>query len=89
MLFSGPLVEMLASDNILFTGTIKKCAKGYPASLKNAKPPRGTFLSETVKGTSYFVFHNRREVYFVTNVFSERTDTPVARLQPDCSLKVR
>ena len=77
---SGPLVETLASEQILFASTIKKCAKGFPASLKNAKPPRGRYLSETVEGTSYFVFHDRREVCFVTNVFPERTDTPVARL---------
>ena len=55
---SGPLVEILASDKILFAGTIKKCAKGFPASLKTAKPPRGTYLSKTVEGTSYFVFHD-------------------------------
>ena len=56
-------------------------------SLKNAKPPRGTYLSETVEGTSYFVFHDLREVCFVTNVFPERTDTPVARLQPEGVLR--
>ena len=51
--------------------------------LKNAKPPKGSYLSETVEGKSYFVFHDRREVCFVTNVFPERMDTPVARLQPE------
>ena len=61
--------------------------QGFPASLKNAKPPRGTYLSETVEGTSYFVFHNRREVCFVSNVFPERMDTPVARLQPEGVLR--
>ena len=84
---SGPLVEILASDKILFAGTIKKCAKGFPASLKTAKPPRGTYLSKTVEGTSYFVFHDRREVCFVTNVFSEHMGTPVATLQPDGVLR--
>ena len=85
---SGPLVEMLAGEQIFFAGTIKKCAKGSPASLKNAKPPRGTYLSETVEGTNYFVFHDRREVCFVSNVFPERMDTPVARLQPEGVLTV-
>ena len=59
---------------------LKKCAKGFPASLKNAKPHRGTYLPETVEGTRCFVFHDRREVCFVTNVFSKRMDAPVARL---------
>ena len=29
------------------------------------------------------MFHDRREVCFVTNVFPEHMDTPVARLQPE------
>ena len=84
---SGPLVKMLAGEQIFFAGTIKKFNKGFPASLKNAKPPRGTYLSETVEGTSYFVFHDRREVCFVSNAFPERMDTPVARLQPEGVLR--
>ena len=48
---SGPLVETLASEQTFFVGTIKNCPKGFPASLKNAKPPRGTYLSETVEGS--------------------------------------
>ena len=36
---------------------------------------------------SYFVFQDRREVCFVTNVFPEYTDTPVARLQPEGVLR--
>ena len=84
---SGPLVDSLARDRIFFVGTIKKNAKGFPAVLKNAKPPKGSYLSETVEGKSYFVFHDRREVCFVTNIFPERMDTPVARLQPEGVLR--
>ena len=46
---SGPLVETLASEEIFFAGTINKCAKGFTATLKNDKPPRGTYLSDTVE----------------------------------------
>ena len=55
--------------------------------LKNAKPPKGSYLSETVERNSYFVFHDRREVCSVTNVFPERMDTPVARFQPEGILR--
>ena len=84
---SGPLVDSLARDRIFFVGTIKKNAKGFPAVLKNAKLPKGSYLSETVDGKSSFVFHDRREVCFVTNVFPEHMDTPVARLQPEGVLR--
>ena len=84
---SRPLVDSLARDRILFVGTIKKNAKGFPAVLKSAKPPKGSYLLETVEGKSYFVFHDHREVCFVTNVFPERMDAPVARLQPEGVLR--
>ena len=84
---SGPLVDSLARDRIFFVGTIKKNTKEFPAMLKNAKPPKGSYLSETVEGKSYFVFHDRREDCFVTNIFPERMDTPVARLQPEGVLR--
>ena len=44
-------------------------------------------MSETVEETIYFVFHDRIEVCFVTNVFPEHTDTPVTRLQPESVLR--
>ena len=55
--------------------------------LKNAKPSKGSYLSETVEGKSYFVFHDRREVSFMTNIFPECMDAPVARLQPEGVLR--
>ena len=78
---SGPLVDMLAKDKIFVAGTIKKCAKGFPDSLKRVKPLPGTYVSERVDEKCYFVFQDRREVCFVTNVFPEHMDTRVARMQ--------
>ena len=51
---SGPLVDSLARDRIFLVGTIKKNAKGFPAMLKNAKPPKGSYLTETVEGKKLF-----------------------------------
>lgn len=79
---SGPLVDTLAKDKIFLAGTIKKCAKGFPENLKKAKPPKGGYMSERVGDKRYFVFHDRREVCFVTNVFPESMESRVARLQP-------
>ena len=53
---SGPLVDMLAKDKIFFAGTIKKCAAGFPDSLKVAKPPKGCYVSERVGDKVYFFF---------------------------------
>ena len=79
---SGPLVDMLAKDKIFFAGTIKKCAAGFPDSLKVAKPPKGCYVSERVGDKVYFVFQDRSQACFVTNVFPERMDSQVARVQP-------
>ena len=84
---SRPLVDSLDRYRIFFVSTIKKNAKGFPAMLKNAKPPKGSYSSETVEGKSYFVFHDRREVCFVTNIFPELMDMPVVRLQPEGVLR--
>lgn len=79
---SGPLADMLAKEKVFITGTIKKNASGFPESLKNAKPPQGGYLSERVGDKCYFVFQDRREVCFITNVFPERMDSQVVRVQP-------
>ena len=39
-------------------------------------------MSTRVDDKCYFVFQDRREVCFVTNVFPEHMDSLVARLQP-------
>ena len=69
------------------TGTIKKCARGFPVSLKGVKPPKGSYVSDRVDNKRYFVFQDRREVCFVTNVFPEHMDSQVARLQPEGVLR--
>ena len=38
-------------------------------------------MSTSVSGIQYFVFNDRKEVCFVTNLFSERMDSKVFRLQ--------
>ena len=34
---SGPLVDLLAKDSIFLTGTVKKCARDFPVSLKGPR----------------------------------------------------
>ena len=84
---SGPLVDMLAKDQIFLTGTIKKRALGFPTSLKTATPPKGSYISTSVGGVQYFVFNDRKEVCFVTNVFPESMNSKVYRLQHDGLLR--
>ena len=78
---SGPLVEMLSKDRIFVVDTIRKRALGFPAVLKATTPTAGTYVSTSVSGIQYFVFNDRKEVCFVTNVFPERMDSQVFRLQ--------
>ena len=84
---SGPLVDLLAKDSIYLAGTTKKCARGFPVSLKGVKPPKGSYVSDRVDDKRYFVFQDRREVCFVTNVFPKHMDSQVARLQPEGVLR--
>ena len=53
---SGPLADTLVKDQIFIVGTIKKCARGFPDSLKMDEPPAGGYLSEQVGENRYFVF---------------------------------
>ena len=85
---SAPLVDMLTGDKVFFSGTIKKCAKGFPDSLKKVQPRR-SYASETVGSNTYFVFQDRKEVCFVTNVFPEHMDSQIARLQPEGVLRMQ
>ena len=84
---TGPLVEMLAKKNIFLAGSIQKRAAGLPLSLKASKPPKGSYVSVRESGTNYYVFHDRKEVCFVTNVFPKQMDSKVARVQPDGVLR--
>ena len=78
---SGPLVEILSKDRIFVVGTIRKRALGFPAVFKATTPTVGTHVFTSVSGIHYFVFNDRKEVCFVTNVFPERMDSKVFRLQ--------
>ena len=84
---SGPLVDMLAKDKIFLVGTIRRTAAGFPDSLKAVTPPKGSYVSESVDGKQYFVFHDRKVVCFVTNVFPETMDSKVFRLQSEGVLR--
>ena len=41
---SGPLIEMLANKKIFMVGTIKRTAAGFPPSLKDIKPEKGSYV---------------------------------------------
>ena len=84
---SGPLIEMLAKKQIFVVGTIKRTAAGFPPSLKDVKPGKGSYVSTSVESINYFVFHDRKVVYFATNVFPEQMGSKVARTQPDGVLR--
>ena len=45
---SGPLEEELAKDKIYLAGTNKQRAAGFPDSLKNIKPPKGSYVTDIV-----------------------------------------
>ena len=84
---SGPLVDRLAKDNIFFVGTIQQRAAGFPSSLKAIKPAKGKYEFEVVDDKTYFVFHDRKIVSFVTNDFPGRMESKVVRVQPDKVLR--
>ena len=78
---------MLANKKIFVVGTIKRTAAGFPPSLKDVKPEKGSYVSTSVGSIKYFVFHDRKVVCFATNVFPEQMGSKVARTQPDGVLR--
>ena len=50
--------------------------------MKAAKPPAGEYASEKVGDNCFFVFQDRKQVYFITNAFPEHMDSKVFRMQP-------
>ena len=86
---SGPLVEELAEDKIFVAGTIKERAVGFPDSLKGLKLSKGDYASERVGDTCYYAFEDRKRVCLVSNVFPERMDSDVVRVQIDGSLQLQ
>ena len=86
---NGPLVEQLAEDKIFVAGTIKERAVGFPDSLKGLKLSKGDYASERVGDTYYYAFEDRKRVSLVSNVFPERMDSDVVRVQIDGSLQLQ
>ena len=78
---SGPLVEQLAEDKIFIAATIKERAVGFPDSLNGLKLSKGDYASERVGDTCYYAFEDRIRVCFVNNVFPERMDSDVMRVE--------
>ena len=78
---SGPLIEMLANKIFFVVSIIKRTAAGFPPSLKDVKPRKGSYVSTSVGSESlnYFVFHDHKVVCFATNVFPEQMGSKVAR----------
>ena len=86
---SGPLVEQLAEDKIFVAGTIKERAVGFPDSLKGLTLSKGDYASERVGDTCYYAFEERKRVCLGSNVFPERMDSDVVRVQIDGSLQLQ
>ena len=84
---SGPLVEELVKDKIYLAGTIQQRAAGFPDSLKKIKLSKGSYATDIVGDVRYFVFHDRKVVSFVTNVFPAHMKGKVARVQPGGALR--
>jgi len=78
---SGPLVDMLAKDNIYYAGTIKQRAAGFPDSLKDVRLAKGSYSAKKVGDVCYYAFNDRRVVSFVSNVFPESICDKVPRVQ--------
>ena len=61
---------MLANKKIFVVGTIERTAAGFPPSLKDVKPEKGSYVATSVGSINYFVFHHCKVVCFATNDFS-------------------
>ena len=84
---SAPLVEELAKHDVYLVGSIQQTASGFPDSLKGIVPPVGRYVSTSVCGITYFVFHDRSVVRFITNAFPETMKYKVFRHHPDGVLR--
>ena len=70
-------------------GTIKERAVGFPECLKGLKLSKGDNASERVGDTCCYAFEDRKRVCLVSNVFPERMDSDVERVQIDGSLQLQ
>ena len=57
--------------------------------MKGLKLSKGDYASERLGDTCYYVFEDRKRVCFVSNVFPERMDSDVVRVQLDGSLQLQ
>ena len=78
---SGPLADKLRELEIFLVGTINKYAAGFPECLKQSKPPKGTYVSKRIDDKTYSVFHDRKVVCFLSNVFPESMNDKAAGVQ--------
>ena len=69
---SGELAEELSKDEIYMVGTIKSDAKGFPAQLKNITLSRGEYVSFKLGDIVYYVFHDCKVVWFISNGYFRR-----------------
>ena len=85
---SGPLADELASKQIYIVGTIRRNAQGFPQSLRSDSvvPHRGDYMCVSVGANQYFVYHDRRVVRFISNVFPASMDGRVRLVQPEGTL---
>ena len=84
---NGPLASDLAQKKVYLVGTIRQNAQGFPECLKSCKPRKGDYKCVSVgtgrQKTQYFVYHDRKLVSFITNVFPASMDTTVEVLESD------
>ena len=57
--------------------------------MKGLKLLKGDYASQRVGDTCYYAFEDRKRVCFVSNVFPERMDSDVVRVQLDGSLQLQ
>lgn len=80
---SVPLVKALRKWKIFTAGTIQRRSAEFPKGLKQVQPPLGSYDCESVDGTSFYVFHDRTLVSFVSNAHPLTMEGKVARLPPN------
>ena len=57
--------------------------------MKGLKLLKGDYASQRVGDTCYFAFEDRKRVCFVSNIFPQRMDSDVMRVQLDGSLQLQ
>ena len=78
---NGPIADYLAERKVYLVGTIRQDARGFPESLKACVPRKGEYRCTSVGNNQYFVYHDRKVVRFITNVFPASMEQKVPVLQ--------